>query len=265
MAEISAQQVKELRNSTGAPMMDAKVALTEANGDIDQAMEILTRKGLAKSEERADREATDGLVIALLSDDNLSCSLIHLGSETDFSAKAEDFIDLGNRIAQAVLKDGEGAVDQFQDELDNIRLTKKENIELKRAELITAGDGNILDVYVHQQDGRGINAVIVEGSGVEIDTLHQVSLHISFAKPVALTADEIPQEEKDAQRKLTHDRASEQKGKPENVIEKIAEGLYSNWLNERVLLEQGLHGDKIKVKDTLGNGSIVRFLQAYIR
>ena len=264
MSEISAEQVKELREVTGAGIMDVKSALSETGGNLEEAMEILTRKGIIKSAERSDREATDGLVLVSLAEDKKSCSLVYLSAETDFSAKAEDFIELGNKISQAVLEGSQSVKDDFKEDLDNIRLTKKENIELKKAELIKAGDGNILDAYLHNQDGRGINAVIVEGSGVDEEALHQVSLHIAFAKPVFLSKDEIPAEEIDAQLELGRERAI-QEGKPDDALEKIAQGRLTGWLKERVLLEQGLHGDKVKVADTLKGGSIVRFIQAYIR
>ncbi len=262
MPEISAAQVKELREATGAGMMDAKSALTEAGGDFDQAAEILTRKGLAKSAERSDREAADGLATIAMADDNTAGSLIHLTAETDFSAKAEDFVSLGNDIAKAVLETG--SADGFSDQIDQMKISKKENIELKRAELIKAADGNILDSYLHLQDGRGINAVIVEGEGVEAEALHQVSLHIAFAKPTFLSKDEVPAGDLETQLELGKDRAKEE-GKPEEALDKIAQGRLQGWLKERVLLEQGLHGDKETVASTLGGGSIVRFVQAYIR
>ncbi len=264
MSEISAQQVKELRDITGAGMMDAKSALLEAEGNQDLAMEILTRKGIVKSTERSDREATDGAIAIATSEDGKSCAVAHISAETDFSAKAQDFVDFVSRLAEAVLAEGEQALEKFHEELDKIRLKKKENIEIHKLELIQAEGDNILDSYLHIQDGRGINAVIVEGSGIPSEALHQVSLHIAFAKPTYLAKEEIPQDQIQSQLKLAKERAQEE-GKPENALEKIAQGRLAGWLKERVLLEQGLHGDKTKVSDTLEGGKIIRFIQTYIR
>ena len=262
MPEITAQLVKELRDQTGAGMMDAKMALSEAEGDMETAMELLVRKGLTKAAERSDRDSFDG-AIALAKGEN-ACALLYLGSETDFSAKAEDFVGLANKIAQAVLKEGLDAVGQFEEELDQLKIRKKENIEIKRVELIEAAEGNSLDTYLHIQDERGINAVIVEGQGVDSEALHQISLHIAFAKPAYLSKQDIPEEDIQTQKQLAMERAKEE-GKPEQALEKIATGRLEGWLKERVLLEQGLHGDKLKVSETLGGGSIVKFAQAYIR
>ncbi len=264
MSEISAQQVKELRDITGAGMMDAKSALLEAEGDQDLAMEILTRKGIVKSAERSDREAKDGAIAIASAEDKRACGLAHLSAETDFSAKSGDFVELTSQLAEAALAEGPKALEKFQEEIDKIRLKKKENIEVQRLELIQAENSNDLDSYLHIQDGRGINAVVVEGSGVPTEALHQVSLHIAFAKPAFLAKDEIPEDQIQDQLKLAKQRAQEE-GKPEEALEKIAQGRLTGWFKERVLLEQGLHGDKTKVQDTLEGGSIIRFIQTYIR
>ncbi len=250
--------------------MDAKTALTEAGGDMNQAVEILTRKGVAKSAERFGREAADG-AIALAkggageeAEQGGKSALAYISCETDFSAKAEDFVDCANRLAEAVLEEGPAAAEKFSSEIENLRTAKKENIEIQRVELIEAAPDSILDTYLHKQDGRGINGVIVEGSGVDLEALHQVSLHIAFAKPDFLSREEVPGEKIAEQKEIAIQRAKEQ-GKPEAALEKISEGMVTGWLKERVLLEQGLHGDKVKVADTLGGGSIIRFCQAYIR
>ena len=129
--------------------------------------------------------------------------------------------------------------------------------------LIEAADGNALDTYLHVQDGRGVNGVVVEGSGVEAEALHQVALHVAFAKPTVLSRDEIPADLV-AQERASLLEITKAEGKPEKAWEKIVEGRLSGWYRESVLLEQGLHGDKTPVKDSLGGGNIVRVVQVFL-
>ena len=264
MVQVSASEVKTLRDTTGAGMMDAKRALIEAAGDPAEAAEILKRKGLAKAAERADREASEGAIAIAVAADGAAASLVHLRSETDFSAKADDFAACTQEMADAVLAGGAEATAAFADRIDALRLAKKENISLGAAVRVTAAEGGAIDTYLHRQDGRGVNGVIVEGSGVDPETLHQVALHIAFAKPTYLDRSEVPDAD------VARERASaleitKAQGRPEAAWEKITEGRLAGWFRERVLLEQGLHGDKTTVGQVVGSGRIVRFEQAYIR
>ena len=185
MAEITAQEVKRLRDATGAGMMDCKKALIESDGDFDLAVETLRKKGLAKAAERADRENREGAVALATGSDR--AALVQLKSETDFTAKTDAYLALVQKLADAVLSDGEGAVDALAPEIEDLKLVTKENIEIGRVVRFEAAPGNALDTYVHIQDGRGVNAVIIEGSGIDQQTLHEIALHIAFAKPIALT------------------------------------------------------------------------------
>ncbi len=258
---ISAKDVKALRDATGAGMMDAKKALVECDGDMEAATQLLREKGLAKAADRGDRDNDEG-TIAIAVDGN-SVALVQIKTETDFSAKNEAVTGLAQTLADAVLADGTGAVDAHGEALDDLKVTIKENIALGAVERIEAADGNLLDTYLHVQDGRGVNAVVVEGSGVSQDDLHQVALHIAFAKPSYLSADEVPEEEA-AKERASLLEITKAEGKPEQAWDKIVDGRMRGWLGERVLLEQGLHGDKVAVKDSLGGGSIVRFSQVII-
>ena len=258
---ISAKDVKALRDATGAGMMDAKKALVEADGDMEAATQALREKGLAKAADRSDRDNDEG-TIALAVDGN-TAALVQIKTETDFSAKNEAVTGLAQTLADAVLAGGAGAVDAHAEALDDLKVTIKENIELGAVEQIVAADGNTLDTYLHSQDGRGVNAVIVEGSGVSQDDLHQVALHIAFAKPSYLSADEVPADEVEREKAALLE-ITKAEGKPEQAWEKIVDGRLRGWFGERVLLEQGLHGDKTAVKDSLGGGSIARYLQVVI-
>ena len=144
-----------------------------------------------------------------------------------------------------------------------IPLTTKENLALGKVVRIEAAAGNALDTYLHVQDGRGINAVVVEGRDVDAETLHEVALHIAFAKPIALTRDEVSAEEAERE-KVALLEITKAEGKPEAAWPKIVEGRLASWYKERVLLEQGVFGEKETVQQKIGKGEIVRFAQAYI-
>jgi len=259
MAEFGAKDVKALRDATGAGMMDAKKALTEADGDFEAAVQILRERGLAKAGERQDRENNEGSIA--LATSATAAAIVQIRTETDFTAKSDGVLALALQLADAVLAGGEGAIDASA--LDDLKLTTKENLALGKVVRIEAAAGNLLDTYLHTQDGRGINAVIVEGSGVDQDTLHEVALHIAFAKPSSLTRDEIPAEAAAKERTALLE-ITKAEGKPEAAWEKIVEGRLGAWYKERVLLEQGIFGEKETVQQKIGKGTIVRFAQATV-
>ena len=189
---------------------------------------------------------------------------MELKSETDFSAKAQDFLSLAQELADLVLVDGEEAADQLSEAIDDLRIAKKENIQLGLVRRIQVPDNAVMDVYLHtDQEGRGINGVVVVGEGISEEDLHEVALHIAFAKPTALRREEVPEEEiaKERESALGVTKAE---GKPEAAWEKIVEGRVSKWLSERVLLEQGIFGEKETVAQRIGDGTLLEFAQAYI-
>ncbi|MEM7273051.1 MAG: translation elongation factor Ts [Actinomycetota bacterium] len=255
---ITAKDVQELRKSTGAGMMDAKKALTEADGDFDAAVQLLRERGLAKAATRTDRDNSEGLV-AVASGDT-GAALVQLKSETDFAAKSDDFKSLAQELAELVLAKGPDAVAERADEIENLKLTVKENIDfgpVVRYE--TEGDA-IVDAYIH---GGGKSGVLVEGTGVDPEVLHEVAMHIAFAKPAYLTRDEVPEDEIERERAALLE-ITKNEGKPEAAWPKIVEGRVNAWLGERVLLEQGLFGDKETVKAKIGDGAITRFTLAQV-
>ena len=263
MAEFTAKDVKSLRDATGAGMMDAKKALTEAEGNRDRAAQILREKGLSKVATLEDRENTQGAV-AVARDGN-KVALVELKSETDFSAKAEDFSSLVQRLADAVLADGPEVVEsaELAQAVDDVKIAKKENIELGMVAAFEAAEGNGVDAYVHVQDGRGANGVIIEIEGADDEAAHEIALHCAFAKPDALSREDIDPALVEKARE-GFEALTIKEGKPEQAIPKIVEGRLNSWYGERVLPEQGLFGDKETVQDKLGDAKIVRFSQAYI-
>lgn len=262
MAEFSAKDVQALRQASGSGMMDAKRALEGSGGDFDAALQSLREKGLSKADSRSDRESSDGAV-AIAKGTN-AVALVELKAETDFGAKAEDFLALVQSLAEAVLVGGEQAIDEQAEAIDDLRIAKKENIQVGSVVLFRAAEGASVNAYLHtDQDGRGLNGVVVEGRGVAADILHQVALHIAFAKPSALSRDEIPAEDVQREREAALG-VTKAEGKPEQAWDKIVEGRVNKWLSERVLLEQGILGEKETVAQRVGDGAITRFAQAYI-
>jgi len=261
MAEITAQDVKALRDATGAGMKDAKNALVEADGDRDKAAQILRQKGLSKVATLEDRENNQGTV-AIAHQGNVA-AMVQLKSETDFAGKSEDFVALVQKMADAVLADGEDAVASLVDELDTLRVAKRENIEIGTVVRFEAAEGSVLDAYLHRQDGRGVNGVLLEVIGAEPDAVREIALHIAFAKPVALTRDEIDPELVQKARE-SFEELTRKEGKPEQAVPKIVEGRLNSWYGERVLPEQGVFGEKETVHQKLGDVSITRFVQAVI-
>lgn len=262
MADFTAKDVQALRQASGAGMMDAKKALEAADGDQEAALQALREKGLAKADGRSDRESSDG-AIALARDGN-RVALVELQSETDFGAKAEDFLALAQELADLVLAEGEAAVAQKSDTIDDLRIAKKENIQLGKVALIDAPADATVDAYLHTDtEGRGINGVIIEAQGLSPELLHEIALHIAFAKPAALSRDEIDPADIERERESALG-VTKAEGKPEQAWDKIVEGRVNKWLGERVLLDQGMFGEKETVAQKIGNGTITRFSQAFI-
>ena len=262
MADFTAKDVQNLRQITGAGMMDAKKALTENDGDFEAAKQWLREKGLAKVAKLGDRENEQGAVCAAV-DGNVG-AIVQLKSETDFSAKAADFVSLVQDLTDVVITKGEGAVSELDEQLETLKISKKENIELGTVVRFEAGDGNILDSYLHLQDGRGVNAVLVELQGGTKEIAHDLAVHIAFAKPPYLTRDDVPAADVEAERAALLE-ITKAEGKPEAAWPKIVEGRINGWFKERVLLEQSFVRDEKKsISDLLAGATLVRFAQVYI-
>ena len=262
MPEFTAKDVQALRQSTGAGMMDAKKALQENAGDAEAATKWLREKGLAKASSRDDRDNSQGTV-AVSSTGNVA-AVAELKCETDFVAKSDQFSSLVQEIAALVAAKGEAAVADKTDAIDDMRLLLKEKIELGRVVRIEAGDGNVIDTYIHRQDGRGVLGVIVELAGGSKELAHDIAVHIAFTKPTFLSREDVPETDVAAERE-TLATITRAEGKPEAALEKIVEGRLAGWFKDRVLLEQAfVKDDKQTIKQLLGDATIVQFAQVSI-
>jgi elongation factor Ts len=262
MADFGAKDVKALRDATGAGMMDAKRALQENDGDMEKAAKWLREQGITKSAGRADRENAQGAV-AVASAPNLA-AFVELKCETDFTAKSTAFTELVQKLADAVLADGEAAVDKYKDEVDDLKITTKENIDVGRVVRVEASEKNVLDTYLHRQDGRGVNAVIVELEGGTPELAHDIAVHAAFTKPRFVARDEVPEDAIAAEREAL-EAITRNEGKPEAALPKIVEGKLDGWFRESVLLEQKfVRDEKQTIKQILGDAKIIRFAQVII-
>jgi elongation factor Ts len=263
MADFTAKDVQTLRQRTGAGMMDAKRALEDAGGDAEAAARSLREKGLAKAGTRSDRANEQGAVA--IGGDASVLAVAELKCETDFVAKSEQFTDLVQDLADLVAAKGEDAASEITDRVDDLKITLKENIEVGRLVRFEGGDGHLLDSYLHGQDGRGVNAVLVELAGGTQDLAHDLALHIAFARPPYLTRDQVPEAEIADERSLL-EAETRNEGKPEQAIDKIVEGkLQGRFFASRVLLDQKYVRDESQtIAAMLGDATIVRFAQVEI-
>ncbi len=259
---FTAQDVKALRDATGAGMMDCKKALQETDGDMDAAKQLLREKGLAASAKRDDRDNDQG-VVALKVDGNVG-AIVLLKSETDYVASSGQFKDEAEALVDLVVANGPEAVSKRDAELEELKITLKEKIELGTVIHMAAADGNEIGHYEHIQGGRGVNGVLVELADASAELAHDVAVHIAFARPKYLTRDEVPADVVEAERK-TLEAITINEGKPEQAIPKIVEGRLNGFFKDVCLLEQPYaKDDKQSVQQILGNASIIRFAQVEI-
>lgn len=270
MAKISMELVKQLREMTGAGMLDCKKALEEANGDIEKAKEILRKKGLAKAAKKASRETKEGLVVAV--GDSKKGVLLEINCETDFVARNDLFQSYARQIAELIAKE-----DKFKNVgLGNVEELKKteiesgkdvdtfvkeaiakigENIQIKRfARFDAEGDNKLIATYIHPP-GRIGAMVEVECEPADLcekpevqELVKDILLQIAAMRPEYLSVEDIPQEVIQKEKEIYMEQAK-QEGKPEHILERIAEGKLKKFYQEKVLLEQPfIKEDKKSIK-----------------
>lgn len=252
MADISAALVKQLRDKTGAGMMDAKKALVETGGDIEAASDWLREKGILKAAKKADRIAAEGLIGVATT--GTAAALVEVNSETDFVARNEGFQKAVRSIADIALKnggdvtkvahaqspDGDGTVNEM---LQRLVATVGENMTLRRAAALSVKDG-VVATYIHNTaaDGLGKIGVLValESSGDKSrlnDLGRKIAMHVASMKPLATTTADLDPAVVEKERQILTAQAAES-GKPANVIEKMVEGRIRKFYQESVLVEQ---------------------------
>jgi elongation factor Ts len=259
---FTAQDVKALRDATGAGMMDCKKALEANDGDIEAAKLWLREKGLAASANREDRDNAQG-VVSLLVEGNVG-AIVELKCETDFVAGSDQFKAESDALTSLVAAKGTDAVAERSKELEELKVTLKENIGLGDVVRIEAADGNVLESYHHIQGGRGVNAVLVEIAGGSVELAHDIAVHIAFARPKYLSRDDVPTDVVEAE-KATLRTITLNEGKPEAAVDKIVDGRLNGFFKDVALLDQPYaKDDKQSVTQVLNGASIVNFAQVEI-
>lgn len=220
MSEIPASLVKQLRDRTGAGMMDCKRALEETRGDVDEAEKLLRQQGHASAGKKAERETTEGLVGYMIS--NGAGAIVGVGSESDFVAKNDEFQTFAEKVLRAVQADGEQVVERFDEERQQLIGKLGENIVIVDAVQYEVSDGHIVEGYAHPPANKIGVLVDLEGGSTEL--ARQLAMHISFAAPEWATRDEVPADVVDSERQIFLN-SDEVQSKPEAAREKIVDGM----------------------------------------
>jgi elongation factor Ts len=252
MAEVTAALVKDLREKSGAGMMDCKKALQETAGDMDAAIDWLRTKGLSKAAKKSDRAAAEGLVAGRVSDDGRTGVLIELNAETDFVAKNETFQQAARDIAAVALGvEGVEAISAAQtakgevvsDMVTNLIATIGENMRLRRSARLVVGQGAVA-LYLHNVQGDGVARmgvlVAMEGAGDPAklaDVGRKIAMHVAATAPLSLSPADLDPAVVEKEREIQTEIAIES-GKPREIAEKMVEGRIRKWQEEVVLLKQ---------------------------
>ncbi|MDR0518960.1 MAG: translation elongation factor Ts [Clostridiales Family XIII bacterium] len=249
MSEITATKVKELRERTGAGMLDCKNVLTETSGDIDKAIDVLREKGLAKAAKKAGRIAAEGLVRIKLTDDGKQAAIIEVNSETDFVAKNQDFIDFVEKLSDISLSadktDAEGfsalKYDDSQtvgEKLTNFIATIGENIHVRRFEKHDAA-GVAYVGYLHGGGKIGVIIGLQTEAGVdEVTTLGKdIAMQVASMNPRFIDESQVDPEYIEKEKEILVQQALNE-GKPKDIVEKMVQGRLKKELKETCLLEQ---------------------------
>lgn len=239
---ITAAQVKELRERTGSGMMECKKALVEVDGDIEAAVEMMRKSGMAKADKKAGRVAAEGVVMVEIAADGKSAAMVEVNSETDFVSGGDDFKGFANEIAMQVLNGNPADIDALMGMTlasgKSVEDTRKamiakigENIQVRRFARFETG--HQFGAYLH---GSRIG-VLVELKGGDDALAKDIAMHIAASRPVCVEEKEVPQELLDKEKEIFVAQAQES-GKPDNIIEKMVEGRMRKYLAEVTLVGQ---------------------------
>jgi elongation factor Ts len=245
---ITAALVKELRERTGAGMMDCKKALVETNADLEAAIDLMRASGAAKAAKKAGRVASEGLVNVTTSDDNRDAVILEVNSETDFVTKGSAFIDFVNELGALALKNKPASVEEFLTQtLDSGETVDQaregiiakigENISVRRVQSINSGKG-VLGAYKH---GDRI-AVLTVLTGSDEDLAKDIAMHIAASKPECVSEDELSADLLEREKAIFIEQAKES-GKPDDIIEKMIVGRMKKFVNEVTLYGQSFVKD----------------------
>ncbi|MCY7754532.1 translation elongation factor Ts [Bacillus haynesii] len=267
---ITAQMVKELREKTGAGMMDCKKALTETDGNMEKAIDLLREKGIAKAAKKADRIAAEGLT--LIKTDGNTGVIIEVNSETDFVAKNEGFKELLNDLADHILAEKPESVEAamaqkmangstVEEYITSAVAKIGEKITLRRFTVLTKGDDAAFGAYLHM--GGKIGVLTVLNGTTDEETARDIAMHVAAVNPRFISRDQVSEEEANREREILTQQAL-QEGKPENIVAKMVEGRLNKYFEEICLLDQAFvknPDEKVKQVVAAKNATVETFVR----
>ncbi|TCO08322.1 translation elongation factor Ts [Natronoflexus pectinivorans] len=254
---ITAADVSKLRKMTGAGMMDCKKALAEADGDFDKAVDLIRKKGQAVANKRADREATEGVVLAKVTADNKKGAIVVLNCETDFVAKNESFIALADSILDLAIASDAKTLEEVKElQLNGIAvkdvITEQigvigEKLDLPYFDVVNA---DTVVAYIHP--GNKLATLVgLNQAGIDTQIGKDVAMQVAAMNPVSVDRDSVPQEIVEKELEIAKEQ-TRQEGKPENMVDKIAQGRLAKFFKESTLLDQVFVKDgKISIREYL--------------
>ncbi len=251
---VTAQQVNELRQKTGSGMMDCKKALIEADGDMEKAIEILRKKGQAVATKRAEKTAGEGLILTRISDDKKSGVIVEVNCETDFVANSEDFVNFANLVADKAAETKPSSIDDLveknsdvKNNLHDVMGKVGEKIEISRIAAESTDNGMIVD-YIHPGSKLGVMVVFNNAGNAaqELSGLGKdIAMQVAAMRPICVYREEVPKDliEKEIE---IYKEVARKEGKPDQILDKIAQGKMNKYYQENCLVEQAYIKDNSK-------------------
>ncbi|KQL58658.1 MULTISPECIES: translation elongation factor Ts [Bacillaceae] len=269
---VTASMVKELREKTGAGMMDCKKALVEVDGDMDKAIDFLREKGIAKAEKKADRVAAEGLASVVTSGNK--AVIVEVNSETDFVAKNENFQGLVKELAEHILAENpatvevaleqnfKGGDDTVLSHINSSIAKIGEKLSLRRFTVVEKEDSDVFGSYLHM--GGRIGVLTLIGSSNDEELAKDIAMHVAAINPTYVSRDEVTGDVVDREREVLKQQALNE-GKPENIVEKMVEGRLSKFFEQVCLLDQPFvkDGDQKVGKYVKGKNATVKTFVRY--
>ncbi|WP_077072795.1 translation elongation factor Ts [Mailhella massiliensis] len=251
---ITAAMVKELRDKTGAGMMDCKKALTECEADVEKALDWLRQKGLSKAAKRADRATSEGVIACATGNNGKVAAIVEVMTETDFVARGEKFQDFAKTVAEEVAANAPENLDAFQDRVNDLAASTGEKTVLGRfVRMSIEGEGTV-GAYVHSNGKLAVLVEVLTDKAADENVAEfakNVAMQIAASNPLALDASSLDPALLEREREVYRQKALAE-GKPEKIIDKIAEGAVKKYCKEVCLLDQAyIRDDKMSVQDLM--------------
>ena len=252
MAAITAAMVKELRDKTGAGMMDCKKALAECDGDVEKALDWLRQKGLSKAAKRADRATSEGVIAACPAADGKTSTIVEVMTETDFVARGDQFQAFAKAVAAEIAENAPESVEVFADRATDLTAVTGEKTVVGRFFRESVANEGVVGTYVHANGKLAVLVVVDTDKPATAEVAEfakNVAMQVAAANPVALNKESLDPALLEREREVYRQKALEE-GKPEKIIDKIAEGAVAKYCKEVCLMEQAyIRDDKMTIND----------------